>query len=271
MAAIVRTNGGSFLHRLDPRTKLLLTLFLTVPVFIVDNLALSACMMFFFIVLYITAKIPVKKIFPYGRFLVFLIAMVVVLQTLFGQETPATRYLLKPLVPEQVPFAGGLGSLKMDGLLTGLMISCRIVALSVLMPVLTETTDAGLLALGITRLGINYRAAFVITSTLNLIPSFEEEARSIMDACRLRGVTVFDKGNFFSKLKEYPAITFPLIVKAMKRASIMSLAMDARAFGAHKTRTWMRKIRMTTLDYLSFSAGIAFSVIIVSLNFILHK
>jgi len=186
--------------------------------------------MLFFFSLCLAAGIPLKKIFPHFKFLAGLIALVMVLQALWGQ-----------------------------GLFTGLMIGCRIVALVVLMPALTMTTDAQFLALGITRLGLHYRTAFIITSTLNLIPSFEEEARLIMDARRLRGIRS-------ARLREYPSIALPLVIKVMRQAQMTALAMDARAFGAYPARTWLREIKLSAVDYGAFAAGIAWSVAAVSAN-----
>jgi len=178
----------------------------------------------------LAVKIPVKKIFPHVQILLGVIALVMVLQALFGQ-----------------------------GLYTGLMISCRIIALTVLMPALTMTTDPQTLALGITRLGLNYRAAYIITSTLNLIPLFEEEARQIINARRLRGMKSVKPG-------DYPAIALPLMVKAMRQAQLTGLAMDTRAFGAYSTRTWLHEIKLSAADYGAFAAGIAWSAIAVTAN-----
>ena len=271
MEIIEQAHSGSFLYRLDPRTKLLLTALFTTLVFIVDTPVVAAGQMLFFIFLCIGARIPLKKIFPHFKFLLFLVALVIVLQTLFGREVPGSHYLLKPLIPEWVPLAGGLGSLNRDGLFTGLMIGFRIIALTVLMPMLTMTTEAWLLAFGITRLGLNYKAAYVISSTLNLIPSFEEEARLIMDARRLRGVEAFKSKSFFKRLREYPALALPLIIKAMRRAFTMGLAMDSRAFGAYKTRTWLFQTRMSVIDYGAFAAGIIWSLITVTANYALKR
>jgi len=146
-----------------------------------------------------------------------------------------------------------------QGLHTGLMIACRIVALTALMPALTMTTEPPLLALGMTRLGLPYRAAYIITTTLNLIPSFEEEARQIIDARRLRGMQSV-------KWREYPAIVLPLMVKALRQAQLMALAMDVRAFGAYPTRTWLRVIRLSAVDYAAFTAGIIWAAVAVTAN-----
>ena len=207
-----------------------MTALFTVLVFLVDVLAIAALQMALFIGLCLAARIPLSKIFPHVKFLSFLIALVVALQALFGQ-----------------------------GPLTGLMIACRIVALTALMPALTMTTDMQQLALGITRLGLNYRSAYIITFTLNLIPSFEEEARQIMDARRLRGMQSVRPG-------DYPAIVLPLMVKALRQAQLIGLAMDTRAFGAYRTRTWLREIKLSARDYGAFAAGIAWFVTAVTAN-----
>jgi energy-coupling factor transport system permease protein len=233
--AATQTNG--FLHRLDPRIKILLTAFFTVLVFIVNNLAVAAALMLFFIIVCLAAKIPLKKIFPHVKVLLFIILFVMLLQLLFGPENKG--YFLKPLIPDGIPLIGGTGSLKRGGLFTGLMVGCRIVALSVLMPALVISTEPRLLAYGITRLGLNYKAAYIITSAINMIPLFELQARTIIDARKLRGTDSLDSGNFLSRLKEYSAIVNPLIIKAMRQALDMSLVMDARAFGAYKTRRWI--------------------------------
>jgi energy-coupling factor transport system permease protein len=170
-------------------------------------------------------------------------------------------FLVVFVIVLQVLFGGGLS--------TGLMICCRIIALAVLMPALTMTTEARLLAYGIVRLGINYKAAFIITSTFNLIPAFEEEAGLIIDARRLRGVKYLETGNFFRRIGEYPAIALPLMIKAMRRAQILGLAMDARAFGAFKTRIWLEESRFSVIDYRAFAAGILYCAIAVTANYMI--
>lgn len=212
-----------------------MTALFTILVFVIDTLIVAAVQMLLALGLCHAAGIPLKKIFPHFIFLTGLVVLVIVVQFFFGQ-----------------------------GLSAGLMIGCRIMTLTALMPTLTMTTDAQLLALGITRLGLNYRAAFIITSALNLIPLFEEEARLIMDARRLRGIRSV-------RLREYPAIAFPLMIKAMRQAQMTALAMDSRAFGAYRTRTWLREIRLSALDYGVCAAGITWFVVTLAANYLVKR
>jgi energy-coupling factor transport system permease protein len=132
------------------------------------------------------------------------------------------------------------------------------------MPALTMTTDSQGFALGITRLGFNYKAAFIITSTLNLVPAFEDDARQIIDARRLRGMESV-------KLRDYPAIVLPLMIKAMRQAQMMGLAMDTRAFGIYPKRTWIREIHFTAIDFWAFLAGIAWASAVIAANYLLKR
>ena len=250
---------------MDPRIKLLLVLLFTVIVFLVDSLLIAFSQMVLFVVLCLIARIPMNKIFPHWKFLLFLAAFVIAMQTLFAHDAGG-GYLLKPLIPDGVPLLGGTGSLKRDGFFTGLMVCCRIVSLTVILPLLTTTTDARRLAFGITKLGLNYKAAYTITSTLNLIPSFEEETRLIMEARTLRGVRNENKRSLFSRLYEYRALGIPLLIKAMRKAQIISLAMDARAFGVYRTRTWALEAKMKAGDFFALFLGMVFSAAIVAAN-----
>jgi energy-coupling factor transporter transmembrane protein EcfT len=61
------------------------------------------------------------------------------------------------------------------------------------------------------------------------------------------------------------------MIKAMRQAQIMGLAMDTRAFGVYPTRTWLRKIHFSTVDYRAFAAGLAWAIIAVAVNYLLKR
>ena len=167
------------MHRLDPRVKILLSLLFTLVIFAVSRIAAAAGITVALVILWLAAKMPLKKIAGYIKFLAIMVLFITLMQMLFG---PGSHYILKPLIPQGVPFAGGMGSLKWEGLVLGLTSGLRLLSLILLLPLLTGTASMHELAQGFTGLGLNYKAAFVITSAINLVPSLEEEARFIMDA-----------------------------------------------------------------------------------------
>jgi energy-coupling factor transport system permease protein len=234
------TRGKQTLKRLDSRTKLFLTALFSILVFIVDSPPVAACQTLFFIILFIFAKIPNRRMFARYSFVPFLIALVVILQAAFG-----------------------------GGLITGLMIACRVISLCVILPLLTMTTGTADIAFGITRFGFNYKTAFIITSAFNILPSFQEDARQLIDARKLRGIMP-GKRNVFARFGEHAKIALPLIIKAMRRASATGLAMDARAFGAYSRRTWPRETRMSAADFTAIAAGIACAAVAVTASRIIR-
>jgi energy-coupling factor transport system permease protein len=179
------------------------------------------------------------RVFTHYRFMLFLIALVVILQIAFG-----------------------------GGLITGLMVACRIISLVIILPLLTMTSPPGDIALCLTRLGFNYKTAYIITSSLNILPSFREDARQLLDARKLRGAMSRGK-NVFTRFGEYAKIALPLMIKTMRRASAFGLAMDARAFGAYRARTWRSKTRMSAVDFMALAAGAAYAALVISANYII--
>jgi energy-coupling factor transport system permease protein len=134
------------------------------------------------------------------------------------------------------------------------------------------TTEAGDIAFGITRLGFNYKTAYIITSAFNILPSFREDARQLLDARSLRGGALRGgrgKRNVFARFGEYAKIALPLMIKAMRRASAVGLAMDARAFGAYRARTWPRETRMSALDFTAIAAGVVYAAVVITADHII--
>jgi energy-coupling factor transport system permease protein len=256
--------GGSLSvkKQIDPRIRILLVSLFSVTVFIVDQLPVAIGLALSFAAIRLAFKVPFRGIKSFLT-LSMLVTFIVLLQTLFG---PGENYILKPLFPASLPLLGDLGSLKWDGFILGLVIGCRLAALMFLMPLLTAATP-GQIALGLTGLGFNYRAAFIITAAFNFIPLFEDEGRAIMDAQKLRGASTFDNVSLFVKLKAYPSLVVPLVLGAMRKAKAAGTSMDSRAFGVYKTRTWTEKQPMGAKDYLSLIVCLLFVVLALWLNF----
>jgi len=241
----------SIFYKLDTRTKLFFILLLTLLVFLVDKLPVAVCLVITFFVIRFTAKIPFHAL-KMIKNLTLLASVVILMQTIFG---PGETYILKPLIPPSFPVLGGMGALKWEGFNLGLVIVCRLAALFILLPIFTETTPPSQISTGLCSLGFNYRSAFIITTAFNLIPFFRKEALIIMDAQKLRGVRTLG-------LKAYAGLLFPLLLGAMRKAQISSVAMDSRAFGIYNKRTWSEKPKMKTYDFLFMAACVVFFIII---------
>jgi energy-coupling factor transport system permease protein len=239
-------------------------LLLTVLIFLVDRFFAAFCLLLFFIIIRKFAKIQyngVKNL----KFLTLLAVFIVLLQAFFG---PGENFIIKPLFPDSFPFVGGMGYLKLEGLMLGLVIVCRFYALIILFSVFTGTTSPYSLAAGLNTLGFSYTSAFVITMTFNLTPFFREETLTITDAQKMRGMSSLEKGFFFPRLKAYCGLALPLVLGAMRKAQTSSVVMDSRAFGIYKERTWLDKPEMKAGDFFFLFACVIFSSAVLCLNFL---
>jgi energy-coupling factor transport system permease protein len=245
----------SDVYKPDPRIKLVSVLMFTILIFLVDKLLISVCLVLIIIIIRLKTKILFhgKRI----RNLSLLAIFIILTQTLFG---PGENNLIFPV------FAG-IAGLKWDGFIFGLMIVCRLCALLLIFPIFTETTSPYQIAVALRGLGFNYRSAFIITTTFNLIPLFKEEALIIMDAQRLRGTRSFEEGSFITRMKAYSTLAVPLVLGAMRRAQNSSAAMESRAFGAYKERTWLEKPQVKPGDIIVILACIIVCACLIFWNF----
>jgi energy-coupling factor transport system permease protein len=233
---------------MDPRVKMIILVILTIVIFAISNFYVLATMFVLVLLVWKTGKLPMKNILKYMKFLLSLVAFLIVLQGLFFSSGENPVILLQPIIPDVVPLIGGIGTVYLDGILFGLVLGLRLLTLVCIMPIFTMTTTISETALGLVKLGMNYKYAYMTTTALNLIPTLQEETMTIMDAQKMRGFTVFETGKTMDKLKAYTTLVVPLVVGSMRRAQLMGVAMEGRAFGALKTRTYREDLTMQTRD-----------------------
>lgn len=259
MSLVAYYPGDSFIHKLDPRVKILLLFFLTLVILVSVNYWVIGTLFVFILVLWYIAKLPFNAMLSYFKFLAGISVFIIITQGLFyGGE----RALVDPLIPEFVPLLGGSGRITLEGILFGVLVSLRMIALVCLTPIVIMTTPVHLLALGLIKLGLPYRIAYMATTALNMIPTLQREIKIIIDAQKLRGLSVFEQGSLLAKMKAYPALVVPLVIGAMRKAQLIGVAMDSRAFGASPSRTYLEDIEMTRMDWVSLGMGCTCIVIL---------
>lgn len=231
--------GNSLLHKVDPRVKIIALVVLTFIIFLVRKLVLSLGLFAVVLTFWLLAGISLREIAGYMKLLLGLFIFLIVVQGLFQ---PGQTILLKPLIPSFIPLIGGLGKITLEGVLLGILISFRVLTLVCLIPLVVMTTELSKLALGLVKLGLPYRIAYIATTALNMVPTLQNEISAIIDAQRLRAFTGFESGSILQKIKAYPPLVVPLVVGAMRRSQLMATAMDARAFGCRPVRTYIEDI-----------------------------
>jgi energy-coupling factor transport system permease protein len=111
------------------------------------------------------------------------------------------------------------------------------------------TTSPDHLGLALEHSRVPYEFAFAFTTAVRFVPVLAEEAQTIMDAQKARGLEL-EKGNFMKRIRNYVPILIPLIVNAIRRSLELAEAMESRAWGATKNRTNLYALKLHKGDYI---------------------
>lgn len=111
------------------------------------------------------------------------------------------------------------------------------------------TTSPDHLGLALEQTHIPYEFAFAFTTAVRFVPVLAEEAQTIMDAQKARGLEL-EKGGFLKRIRNYIPILIPLIVSAIRRSLELAEAMESRAWGATKNRTNLYELRLHRGDFI---------------------
>ena len=127
------------------------------------------------------------------------------------------------------------------------------------------TTSPDHLGLALEQTHIPYEFAFAFTTAVRFVPVLAEEAQTIMDAQKARGLEL-EKGGFLKRIRNYIPILIPLIVSAIRRSLELAEAMESRAWGATKNRTNLYELRLHRGDFIL----LAISVLILAITIYLR-
>lgn len=249
--------GQSFVHKLDPRTKILLTIAYITALFFVNTLAgFAFCALLMGVVLKI-AEIPLKFILksikPLWIFVVFT-ALINIFMT-DGKEI----------------FRVWVIKATWEGVYLAAIMSLRLVFLVMGTSVLTYTTSPIVLTDGIESLLAPFRKikvpaheiAMMMSIAIRFIPTIIEETDKLMKAQSARGAD-FESGNLIARAKAMVPILVPLFVSAFRRADELALAMECRCYHGGDNRTKMKQLQMQGRDgwtFLVFGAALALLIV----------
>ena len=128
------------------------------------------------------------------------------------------------------------------------------------------TTSPDLLGLALEQTHVPYEFSFAFTTAVRFVPVLAEEAQTIMDAQKARGLEL-EKGNFMRRIRNYVPVLIPLIVSAIRRSLELAEAMESRAWGATKKRTNLYGLKLHRGDFalLALTVGVLVLAVYVRL------
>ena len=243
--------GNTWLHRLDPRAKLLLSMLWTLMFMVTfDGPAGLFLLLLVVIGIVATAGLDLDPLIGLMKLVVPFAALAIVFFIAFAPlwYLPENGHALLT-----IRIAGWHYTLLREVAAYGLSSAIRIVAVVVVStaPVLMATSPRDLLN-GLNRMGLPYTVALTMSLALRLFPVFVGDFQTIRDAQRSRGLDL-DTAGFLTRARRLTAIAVPLIILATNRAEQLELSLTARAFGAlpPAQRTALREYRLRWSDGLS--------------------
>jgi len=132
------------------------------------------------------------------------------------------------------------------------------------------TTSPDHLGLALEQSHMRYEFAFAFTTAVRFVPVLAEEAQTIMDAQKARGLEL-EKGNLLKRIRNYIPILIPLIVSAIRRSLDLAEAMESRAWGATKKRTNLYRLKLHKGDCILISITILLLIVTIYTKFFVTK
>ena len=259
--------GESVIHRLDPRTKIILATIFIVAVFVANNPLSFAVLAIVTVALIATSRISAKVMLKSIKPIVFILLFTALINVFMtkGEGAPLFSLWVFKIYEEGVVRA----------VIMALRVILLIVGTSVLLTYTTtpiSLTD-GLEALlsPLKRLNVPVHTfAMMMSIALRFIPTLIEETEKIMNAQKSRGAD-FTSGNLVQRAKALIPLLVPLFVSSFKRAEELATAMECRCYRGDKNRTKLVKLEYKACDFAFI--GVFFIIVagIICLSVLLYK
>ncbi len=232
----------SFVHNMDPRTKLLFLIGFIVAIFITDTFYGMLLCLLALILIVIVARVPFGRVLKSVKGIIFILILTSILNLFFhGGEHLLAQWGIIKIYREAIVYT--------------IFLLLRLFLLVMASAVLTLTTTPVRLADGIESLLSPlklihfpvHELALIMSIALRFIPILIDETNRIISAQKARGAE-FDSGNIFKRVKAIVPILMPLLISSFRRAEELGDAMDARCYSGSKNRTKYKKLKFSWRD-----------------------
>ncbi len=246
----------SVIHRLDPRVKIICTLFFLISLFIQRSiLGYIVATVFLGVVVYMS-KVPLKFILKGIKPMIMLLLITVFFNLFLTRGGEELIHFWIILITEK-------------GVETAVYTAIRLIYLIMGSSIMTFTTTPNSLTDGIESVlhPLNkirvpvHEVAMMMSIALRFIPILLEETDKIMKAQIARGADL-ESGNMINRAKAMIPILVPLFVSAFRRANDLAMAMESRCYHGGEGRTKMKPLVYKSHDYLSYGVTVVYVIVV---------
>ncbi|MHC1576928.1 MAG: energy-coupling factor transporter transmembrane component T family protein, partial [Methanosarcinaceae archaeon] len=247
--------GTSFIHRLDPRTKIIAVMVLSIFIFRSTTVVHLCGMALLFLILCHAGRVGVLHHLRSLRPMLVFFTFIFMVQLFLTSGTPLFTFgWLQPTV---------------EGMVKGALVTSRFILLILYASMLTSTTRAAMLTNGIERLlrplplkglGVtSFEIATMMSLSIHFVPVLLMHARDVRNAQFSRGLG--NRRNFYTGMM---SMVIPVLTGSLRMADEIAMGMDSRCYQG-RYRTSLFELRMRTADRLVIGGiSILFGFIVLS-------
>ncbi len=241
--------SNSFVHKCDPRTKILFLIVYIVAVFLAKSFyALGVCAATFVLIAAVSG-VPFKSLLKSVKAVLFLLLFMTVLNLFFyNGKTVLWQWGFIKISKEAVYF-----TIFLAVRLFLLVLGSSLLTLTTTPVSLADGIESLLSPLKLIRFPV-HELALIMSIALRFIPILTDETGRIMNAQKARGAD-FESGGLIKRVKAVLPVLIPLLISAFRRADELGDAMDARCYSGSKVRTKYKKLTFAWRDFIAFFVG----------------
>ena len=242
MDAEIYIDNNSFIHRLDPRVKIIIFLLTFVAILLFQD-PLWMLPITVLIVIQLVASGALVNMRRIRYILIVLTVSSMILWNIFSSGDTKLFWIVSV---QSLTYAVSRTMLMILMISTGMIL-------------ITSTRNEELVN-GMIRLGMPYRVGFAISTALRLVPTIVTSTVTISQAQRSRGLDL-ESGNLLERLKKFLPLLVPVFISSIRNTNIFGMALESKGFGASEKRTFYLDFQMKKTDYVVLVFSILFMLV----------
>jgi len=248
MEMFLYLDKDTYVHRLDPRTKLFIMIasfaialmFFTIPPLLVVGAL---------IILYGATGKTLSNLNRIKFVLIMIGFFSVVIWSLTGDG--ATKIL---------------GPITLEGFLYGVAMGIKLDVMIIAGMIFLSSTKMEEISAGLVKLGLPYRAAFAFSTAIRLVPTIVATSSIIIQAQKSRGLDL-DSGNLITRAKKYIPLLIPVFISVIRGTNVFAMALESKGFGYSDERSSYLEISYKRNDYILLVVTILLLVLSIVIKF----
>lgn len=235
------------IDRLTGATKLICFILWTLAAMLTYDTRVLLGMLIFSLIIFKVSKIDFKEVSFIIYFILFFLLLNDIAIFIFSPYQGASIYGTRHNIFHIV----GPYTLTLEQLFYEFNVTLKYLSVIPMALLFILATNPSEFAASLNKIGISYKIAYSVSIALRYIPDIQREYHDISFAQQARGIDMSKKEKLFKRIKNMSSILMPLIFSSLDRIENISTAMELRAFGKNKKRTWYSERKFTKGDYVS--------------------